>query len=151
VELQEHADQGLRELVREQIRQRRYEPVVRIQFAPGPDPHLRQILQERFAVSDTEIYVLPGELDYTGLLRIASLPLPGLRDRPYVPVVPARLADGEDLFETIQAGDLLVDHPYESFDESAERFIRAAASVRRPSRSRGRCTASATTCRSCAR
>ena len=51
VEIEEDANQGLRELVREQIRQRRYEPAVRLEFAPGADARLRQMLQDRFALS----------------------------------------------------------------------------------------------------
>ena len=127
VELNEQADQDLRELVREQVRQRRYEPVVRIELAAGGDPHFRNLLRERFGLSETEIYDLHGELDYTSLFQIASLAVPELRDSAFEAVTPARLDDGADLFETIQAGDLLVHHPYESFDESVERFIRAAA------------------------
>jgi polyphosphate kinase len=127
VELQEHEDQGLRELVREQIRQRRYEPVVRLEVGPGADDRLLELLRERFELEPGDIYELAGEPDYTSLFQIAGLKVPELRDPPFVPLVPPRLAGKTDLFEVIQAGDLLVHHPYESFDESVERFIREAA------------------------
>ena len=51
VEIEDDGDQGLRELVREQIRQRRYEPAVRLEFGAGADPGLRQMLQDRFALT----------------------------------------------------------------------------------------------------
>jgi polyphosphate kinase len=74
------------------------------------------------------VYELPGELDYTGLFTIASLPRDELRDPPWNPVAPLMLPDpNADIFEAIRAGDILVHHPYESFDSSVERFIRTAA------------------------
>jgi polyphosphate kinase len=127
VEMKDQADQGLRELVREQIRQRRYEPAVRLEFASNADGRVRQMLQERFHLAAAEVYDLPGELDYTSLFQIAALNVPELRDPPFAPVVPSRLDEKADLFEAIQAGDVLVHHPYESFDDSVERFIRVAA------------------------
>ncbi len=126
---EEDSTRGLRELVREQIRQRRFEPVVRLEFATNPDPHLRQLLQERFKLVDSEVYELAGELDYAGLFQIASLPFPQLREEPWVPVTPPRLAAGGSIFDILrEGGDLLVNHPYESFDESVEHFISAATS-----------------------
>ncbi len=127
VEIEEDANQGLRELVREQIRQRRYEPAVRLEFAPGADARLRQMLQNRFALSADDVYDLPGDLDCTSLFQIAALNEPALRDAQWTPVVPARLDGDASIFDAIAAGDLLVHHPYESFDDSVERFISTAA------------------------
>ena len=127
VELNDDDEQGLRERVREQIRRRRYEPVVRLEFGRNADIHLRQLLVERFGLEAKDVYDLAGELDYTGLFQIAALKVPELRDPPFAALTPPRIAAQPDLFEVIRAGDLLVHHPYESFDESVERFIRAAA------------------------
>src|SRR5215470_9724163 len=66
----------LRELVREQIRQRRYEPIVRLEFGPGADPAIKQALRERFQLSADDVYDMAGEVDYTTLFEIASLPVP---------------------------------------------------------------------------
>jgi polyphosphate kinase len=100
---------------------------VRLEFAPGADARLRELLQERFALTADDVYDLPGELDYTSLFQIAGLNRPELREAPWTPVVPARLADDGSMFDAIAAGDLLVHHPYESFDDSVERFISTAA------------------------
>jgi polyphosphate kinase len=129
VEIDVDEDQGLREQVREQIRQRRYEPAVRLEFAAQADGRLRQMLQERFALTALDVYDLPAELDYTSLFQIGGLDRPDLRDPPWTPATPARLADGSaaSMFDAIQAADLLVHHPYESFDATVERFISTAA------------------------
>jgi polyphosphate kinase len=125
--MDEDADQGLRELVQEQIRQRRYEPAVRLEFSAHGHPRIQQMLRQRFALASDDVYELDGELDYTSLFQIASLDVPELRDAPWTPATPHRLGEDADIFETIRGGDLLVHHPYDSFDESVERFISSAA------------------------
>jgi polyphosphate kinase len=127
VELDAGEDHGLRELVKEQVRQRRYEPAVRLQFSANAGSRLRVLLRDRFDLSDEDVYDMPGELDYTSLFQIASLDVPALQYPAWTPLPPARLSADEDIFATIAAGDLLVHHPYESFDRSVERFISAAA------------------------
>jgi polyphosphate kinase len=127
VELEEDSGRSVRELVREQIRQRRFEPTVRLEFAAGADVRLRQMLQERFALHSDDIYSLPGDIDCTSLFQIASLDRPALRDIPWTPAPPSRLDGDASIFDVIAAGDLLVHHPFESFDHSVERFISAAA------------------------
>ena len=128
VEPDDDVADNLREMVEEEIRQRKFEPVVRLELQRNPDPWVRELLMQKFELSEADVYEMPGELDYTGLMAIASLPIPELRDEPWTPVVPAPLADEDaDLFALIRAGEFLVHHPYEDFDSSVERFIRNAA------------------------
>ena len=70
----------------EQIRQRRYEPVVRLEFGPGADPAIKETMRERFQLSPADVYDMAEEVDYTTLFEIAGLPLPELRDRPWTPL-----------------------------------------------------------------
>src|SRR5271166_2299665 len=127
VELNEDAS-DLRQQVAEELKQRRYEPVVRLELQARPDPWVRELLVVKFELTEEDVYELPGELDYTGLMSVASLPRAELRDVPWDPVEPLMLPDPEsDIFAAIRAGDILVHHPYESFDSSVERFIRTAA------------------------
>ena len=128
VAVSDDPEQSLREAVREQIRQRRFEPAVRLEFGAAPDERVRQMLQQRFSLQDEDVYDLEGELDYTSLFQIARLDMPALRDPPWLPTTPARLSREVDIFDSIRDGDVLVHHPYESFDESVERFISTAAS-----------------------
>jgi polyphosphate kinase len=128
VELDDDDGDDLREIVEEELRLRKFEPVVRLELAQGPDPRVRSLLMEKFDLVEADVYELAGEIDYGGLMEIASLPIPELRDEPWTPLVPPALADEDaDIFALIRSGDFLVHHPYESFDATVERFIRCAA------------------------
>jgi polyphosphate kinase len=128
VEIDDDPGAGLRELVQEQVRQRRYEPVVRLEFGPCTDPGIREMLRERFELSPADIYDMPEEVDYTTLFEIAALPIPELRDPAWIPLPhPSLPEEGTAFFTAIQAGDVLVHHPYDSFDASVEHFVSTAA------------------------
>jgi polyphosphate kinase len=126
-EIDDESDAALADLVREQVRQRRYEPVLRLEFAPGADPSIREMLRERFKLSEADVYDLPDELDYTTLFQIADLPFRALKDPAWTPLPSAAIENSHDVFAAIRAADVLVHHPYESFEESVEHFIAAAA------------------------
>jgi len=127
IAIEEDSDDSIRELIEEQVRQRRFQPVVRLEFAEAPRAEIRAGLVDRFGLRESDVYELPGPLDYNALSEIASLPLPELRDTPWAPMLPLGLDAEADLFAVIRAGDVFVHHPYESFDATVERFIRDAA------------------------
>lgn len=121
-------DGSLREAVEEQVRLRRYEPVVRLEFGPGADAGIREMLRTRFELSQTDVYDMTEEIDYTTLFEFMGLPFPDLHDAPWTPLpIPAIEEGGSAIFAAIQSGDILVHHPYESFDASVEQFVSAAA------------------------
>jgi polyphosphate kinase len=128
VELDDDPGADFRTAVKEQVRQRRYEPVVRLEFGPGANPAIKEMLCERLGVTTTDVYDMREEVDYNSLFELLGLPLPTLRDPDWTPLAPPALAHHPDaIFSVIQAGDLLVHHPYESFDASVEHFISIAA------------------------
>ena len=127
VAIDEDSDEALRDVVREQIRQRRYEPVIRLEFAQGADSSIREMLRERFELAPADVFDLPGEIDFTSLFEIAGLPVPALRDPAWSPLTPAAIEEYPDIFTAIRSADILVHHPYESFEKSVEHFIAAAA------------------------
>ncbi len=128
VEVDDDPVADFRALVKEQIRQRRYEPVVRLEFCAGADPAITEMLRARFELSPVDIYEMREELDYTTLFELLGLPLPTLRDTEWTPLWPTSLPEGHGaIFAAMQTADLLVHHPYESFDASVEHFISAAA------------------------
>jgi polyphosphate kinase len=123
-------DNGLskRDMVELELQQRRFEPVVRLELQPNADPQMVAELRSRFSLAPEDIYEMSALLDYTTLFEIAELPMPELRDPPWVPLPPLGLeqVDG-DIFTAIRRGDVLIHQPYDSFDAGVERFIREAA------------------------
>ena len=122
--------------IQEEVRNRRFGAVVRLEVSPALPASIREVLlgefnaaQEALAapLGDDDVYEVPGLLDTADLLGLAaSLDLPALKDPPHHPVTPARFAGGRNVFEVVREGDVLVHHPYESFTNSVERFIQAA-------------------------
>ncbi|HKE39330.1 MAG TPA: polyphosphate kinase 1 [Casimicrobiaceae bacterium] len=128
IDLDEEESDSMRETVLDALRERRFLPVVRIDFAPGAAPDIRRQLMERFDLSEDDTYELPGLIDYTDLFQIANIDIPPLRDPYWMPIAPLGLDDEHaDIFAAIQAGDILVHHPYDSFESSVERFIDTAS------------------------
>jgi len=122
-------------LIQEEVRNRRFAEVVRLEVEPAAPESLRQLLLEEInadqvtegiLLSEADIYEVGGILDASDLAGLAGLDLPALKDPPHTPVTPARLAGGRNIFEVIREGDILLHHPYESFAASVERFIQTA-------------------------
>jgi len=128
VERDEEDAEDLLELIEQELRERRFAPIVRLEHGPHPDRWIVEFIVRELELSEADVYELPAELDYTDLNPVLDLPLPQLKYEARTAAIPARLADTEtDIFSVIRAGDLLVHHPYESFSDTVERFIRTAA------------------------
>src|SRR5258706_4606398 len=122
----EEAD-DLRDAVEQELRQRRFAAVGRLEHDATSDPWILQFLMQELKLGPDDVYRMPGELDYDDLRVIADLNLPALRHEPWQPVIPQNFENGVNIFTQIRQGDLLVHHPYESFNASVERFITTAA------------------------
>jgi polyphosphate kinase len=124
---EEDADDLLSQ-IQHQLRERRFAPVVRLQVRRHASPRILEFLCEEMEIAPEDIYETAGLINYRSLDEIADLPLSEHHFEPWSPVIPPRLRDEEqDVFSVIRQGDLLVHHPYESFDDSVERFIEEAA------------------------
>lgn len=114
--------------ITEELRQRRFAEVVRVEHGPNPDPWMIKFLRDELELAEDSIYEHPGELDYSDLQSFSDLDYPELKFTPYKPIIPAAFSDEQNsIFNLIHRGDLLVHHPYESFLKTAERFIREAS------------------------
>ena len=129
LERDEEEAEDLLELVEEELRQRRFANVVRLEVAAGEvNQWMLDFLMRELQITPQDVYEMPGELDYDDLRVVADVNVPALRYEPWAPVVPPALADDDaDLFTVIREADVLVHMPYESFTASVERFIKAAA------------------------
>ncbi len=128
IDRDEEDAEDLLEMIEQELRQRRFAKIVRLEHGPDPDPWMRRFLMQELELTESDVYELDGELDFTDLMGLMSLDVPGLKDPPWTPVTPPALADEDsDIFNVIAAGDVLLHHPYESFSGSVQRLIEAAA------------------------
>ncbi len=120
--------EDLLEHIQQQLRERRFARVVRLELTPRPNARILRFLMEELDLKADEIFESTGLLDYGILHQIADLDLPELRYSKWKAIVPPGM-EGEDadIFSRIRGGDILVHHPYESFHSSVERFIEQAA------------------------
>jgi polyphosphate kinase len=128
---EEEAD-DLLEAIQEELRERRFATVVRLEVATGMPAWMRELLAEQLEIQEQEIFEVDRLLALRDLMQLAqSAPLPSLRYRAWAPVTHPRLHPAEpgedvDVFAAIGNGDILVHHPYDSFTTSVQRFIEAA-------------------------
>jgi len=126
-ETEDDAD-NLLEQVEQQLKRRRFAHPVRLETGPSPSPKIVGHLIEELGLTAADVDERAGPLDYTTFFEIADLDRPDLKWSKWQPVTPARLSGKhEDIFSVIRQGDVLVHHPFESFAQSAERFIIEAA------------------------
>jgi polyphosphate kinase len=117
--------------VQDELRNRRFGEVVRLEAAAGMNPILRKQLIEALRLEEREVYEIEGLIDLADLWDITELKgYPELRFEPWKPVTQPRLQNDEDevidIFSVIRQGDLMVHHPYDSFTTSVERFVEQA-------------------------
>jgi polyphosphate kinase len=126
------SDEGddLLQAVEEELRQRRFGEVVRLEVSADMDQDLRAFLIEQLEIEETQVVDVEGMLDLTDLWEIHGIDgLKDLHEEPWTPVTlkPFTSDDGKpDLFAAIRQGDLLVHHPYESFAASVEALVAQA-------------------------
>ena len=128
--------EDLLEMIEQQVFERRFSEVVRLEVQPTMPVHLRTLLLDELREDHgPNLPPLTGDdvqepgplLDTSDLMSIAMLDIPDLRDAPFTPIVPPELRDGRSIFEAIHERDILVHHPFESFTASVEHFLNAAA------------------------
>lgn len=132
VEVEEDADQDVLQSVENELRMRRFARAVRIEVGLRCESPVLELVASALRLDPSDIYEHGGPLEYGDLAAIADLDLPELREERWVPVVPPRLSGDvcetdADVFRAIRERDILLHHPYESFKDSVERFIAAAA------------------------
>lgn len=109
---------------------------VRLEIEASIPAELRSTIIGELALHENDVYDVDGLLCLGDLMSFMSLPLPALKDQPWSSVLPPRLkwlqenedeTGGENFFNVIRHGDLLVHHPYHSFSNTILRFVTEAA------------------------
>ncbi len=104
---------------------------VRLEVSEHLAPDVRELLVRELRLESDEIYEVPGMLDLGGLAELERLDRPDLKESPWTPqraaALPPAAAGPEAFFGALRQRDVLVHHPYESFEASVEGFLQAAA------------------------
>jgi polyphosphate kinase len=126
VTIDDDAD-DLLELVEEELRQRRFSEVVRVEFGNNPNEWLKDFVCENLEVKSYDIYESPSDiLSFTSFTSVLERAPRMHLFTPFKPTVPQELLDETDFFSLLKNQDLLVYHPYNSFSSSVEKFLNAA-------------------------
>jgi polyphosphate kinase len=128
VAVQELESDDLLETIEEAMRERRFLDVVRLQVALNMPEKILSILTSQIEVDPQDVYRVDGPLGFDRFMELYSIDRPDLKDKPFVPVIPASLGPDcqGDLFSLIRQDEFLLHHPYESFQPVVE-FLRQAA------------------------
>src|SRR6516225_1167329 len=129
VAIQELESDDLLESVEEAMRQRRFTSVVRLQVEANMSEKILEILASNLPIDKQDVYRINGPIGLGRLIDLYSLDRPEMKDKPLVPSIPSSLGTDaeEDVFSVIRREDLLLHHPYESFQPVVE-FLQQAAS-----------------------
>lgn len=119
----------LMEMIESELKERKFAPIVRLEIGKGMEPlHRGRLAAELELDEATDVFEVPGLLAMRDLFELAALDFPRLHDSPHHPVDHPQLQTQRNIFHIIRdAGAILLQHPYESFSTSVERFLREAA------------------------
>ncbi len=125
---EENAD-DLLQMIESELRDRKFSPVVRLQVHSGMHMLQSGMLSAELGLSETEdVFVSDQLLAMRDLFQIVSIDLPALHDAPHHPADHPKLIGAPNIFHAIREhGTILLQHPYESFVTTVERFVREAS------------------------
>jgi polyphosphate kinase len=126
IELQEDEADDLLSVIEENIRQRRFGSVVRLEVASKMPDFMLETLIENLQIRKEDVHVLDGPLGLSDVMILYDLPLHQLKSKPYYPVIPKVFEEEDDIFGIIRQKDIMLHHPYHSFAPIIE-FIKQAA------------------------
>jgi polyphosphate kinase len=127
LDLQEDEADDLLRAIESELRRRRFGEPVRLEIERGMPEYMRAFLCNSLELEAVDVYEIAGVMALSDLWQIINLPgHDDLRDKPFMPAIPKRLIGATDIFAQIREGDILLHHPYDSFDPVIQ-FVRQAA------------------------
>ena len=127
LDLQEDEADDLLRAIESELRKRRFGEPVRLEIEAGMPRHLRERLLSEMSLDEVDCYEVDGMIATSDLWTIVNIDEPGLHDPAFTPAIPKGLIGVTDIFAVIRDGDVMLHHPYESFDPVVQ-FIQQAAS-----------------------
>jgi polyphosphate kinase len=126
IEIEEDEAGDLLASISQGLRQRRYGNVVKMDVNPGIPDYIKQVLMENLEIEERKVYEIPGILGLSSLMELMSIDRPDLKDVPFVPRNPFLEQEEENMFDLLKQRDMLLHHPYDSFQPVID-FINCAA------------------------
>lgn len=132
VVIEEDESENLIQALEAELLRRRFGPPIRLEVTEEMDDLTLNLLINELAITEQEVYRLPGLLDLRGLFGLGKVDRPDLRYPRHVPTTAVAFQPNEpngraDIFAAIRKADVLVHHPYESFATSVQAFLEQAA------------------------
>ena len=125
--IDEDEAEDLLQEIQKQLKKRQWGEVIRLEVEEKIDKQLLQILREALHVAQEDIFKISGPLDLTFLMKMYGMEgKDELRYPSYKPQLVPEITPGEDIFAAIRKGDILLHHPYQTFDPVVD-FIRQAS------------------------
>ena len=119
---------NLRQALQGELPQRNYGAAVRLEVADNCSPSMAAFLLEQFELGSDDLYQANGPVNLVRLMQVPDwVDRPELKFAPFVPTLPARLAKQDDIFAHIRKHDILLHHPFESFQPVIDFIEQAAA------------------------
>lgn len=115
IEIQEDEADDLLKVIEENIKQRRFGAVVRLEIENELPPQILNILKKNLDITDSSIQILNGPLALGDLISLYDFPLHHLKFKPFQFAIPRVFDENKDIFSAIRKNDILLNHPYHSF------------------------------------
>ncbi len=126
--IDEEEAEDLLEEIQKQLKKRQWGEAIRLEVEEKMDKRLLKILKRELSISSADIFEIAGPLDLTFLMKMYGMKgFNHLKAVPYIPQQVPRLMNEDDIFTNIRGGDILLHHPYETFDPVVN-FVKTAAS-----------------------
>lgn len=125
-EIEEDEASDLLSAIEESVRERQFGSAIRLEIDTTMPDQVRDILQTNLDVASYQIYVVDGPIGLSDTMELMGINRPELKDKPFKPSIPPSLSTEESMFSVIRRKNILMYHPYDSFDPVI-RFIREAA------------------------
>jgi len=126
LEIQEDEADDLLELIEENIKQRKFGSVVRLEVEINMPDFMIDTLVENLQITRDDVHIIDGNLGLSDVMILHDLPLPQLKEKPFHPVLNPVFEEEETFFSIIKKNDVLLHHPYDSFSPVID-FIKQAA------------------------
>jgi polyphosphate kinase len=125
-EIEEDEASDLLVAIEESVRKRQFGSAVRLEIEASMPDQVRDILITNLGLAPYQVYTVDGPIGLADVMELMEVNRPDLKDRPFQPSLPPPLSTEENVFSVIRRHNVLVYHPYDSFDPVV-RFVREAA------------------------